>query len=308
MVRSLFMLGAIALTMVSTATAQVTFERKYPEGQRARTEVESSADQTLTLAGMAVETKTDSFIVVNSQIGQRDAEGNLKVAQKFETFQSNMELPGGITVNFDSGNANNSSDIEQLNSLLEMFRVMSESSWTLILDKSNDLVRVENEDNLESSIDETYQELFSTEYREQIAEQEMNRLPSDPIKVGESWKKTEMAKLGAGQTFEFEKTYEYVGTIEQDGRTLDKITSKTTDVTYTMEPTGNIPLEVTDSDLEVETLKGTILFDREAGSIVSSEESVKISGSMTFSVNGQVLPGSLDLVMTNNSKTEKVSE
>ena len=95
-----------------------------------------------------------------------------------------------------------------------------------------------------------------------------------------------------------EKTrYEYVGTVEEGGRTLDKIASKILSVSYMMEPNPTSPAEVTKSDLTIASSKGTLLFDRELGRTVRDTSEVRMTGDMTIKIGPMELPTKLDLTI-----------
>jgi hypothetical protein len=104
-----------------------------------------------------------------------------------------------------------------------------------------------------------------------------------------------------GQTLTLETRYEYVGTEEKGGKTLDKITLKTTKVAYAMDPNTKSPLKVKSSDLKVTASEGTILFDRQAGSIFESVSKIRIEGDMKTEINAMELPAKLDLTIENKT-------
>ena len=135
-------------------------------------------------------------------------------------------------------------------------------------------------------------------------EQSHRNLPDVLARPGESWERTETVDVGGGQTLTFRKKYEYAGTEKKGDKTLDKITSKAIEVKYSMDPNAESPLKVTKSDLKVESSDGTILFDREAGCIVEAKGKTHIKGSMTFSIQGQELPGELDLTLDTTTQLQ----
>ena len=61
------------------------------------------------------------------------------------------------------------------------------------------------------------------------------------------------------------------------------------------------PLKITDSDLKIQESGGTILFDRAAGMIVETKDKRQISGTLKCEVNGNELPGKLDLTFETSS-------
>ena len=83
--------------------------------------------------------------------------------------------------------------------------------------------------------------------------------PDKPVKPGDTWTHTSESDLGGGQTLTLETQYEYVGTEERGGQTLDKIKSKATSVSYAMEPNASSPLKIKSSELKIASSEGTIL-------------------------------------------------
>lgn len=98
----------------------------------------------------------------------------------------------------------------------------------------------------------------------------------------------------------FRTKYEYEGTVEQDGETLDKITGKVFDVNYTIN--GNPMLQVTQSDLKVTSSEIIHLFNRKLGQAVSHTSKTHIVGPLTLVINGTTLPGKVDLTMEEKSE------
>ena len=67
------------------------------------------------------------------------------------------------------------------------------------------------------------------------ANDELDQLKSEPVKTGDTWKRTKSSNLGGGQVMTFDTEFTYAGTIEKGGRTLDKITSKILSATFAFE-------------------------------------------------------------------------
>ena len=129
-------------------------------------------------------------------------------------------------------------------------------------------------------------------------------LPDKPVNKGDRWQRTRVLHAGAGQILTFETYYEYAGTMEKGGKTLDKIDSFIGGVTYTLDPNSPLPLKLLKSDLKIDSSMGSVLFDREKGQIVESTSATRITGPITFSVNGQELPAKLDLTMETGSSVK----
>ena len=132
--------------------------------------------------------------------------------------------------------------------------------------------------------------------------------PDVLLRKGEPWDRTETMDLGAGQTLTFQKQYEYLGTVEKAGRTLDKIGVKETTVSYAMEANPALPVSVSQSDLKVDSSDGTVLFDRELGRVVESHNKTHITGDLTLQANGMDIPAKLDLTLDTETEMVKPSK
>jgi hypothetical protein len=128
----------------------------------------------------------------------------------------------------------------------------------------------------------------------------MSRLPEKPVKVGDRWQRTEVMDIGSGQTLTYEVYYEYAGTVEKAGKTLDKIAILAGEVKYAVAD-GPLPFKVTSSDLKVDSSMGYLLFDRAAGLIVELNDRQKISGPLTLNINGMDLPSTVELTLESSS-------
>src|SRR5262249_42314673 len=118
------------------------------------------------------------------------------------------------------------------------------------------------------------------------------------------WQRTTTTDIGAGQTLKFDTFYQYEGTVERGGKTLDKIAFFQSTVTYDLDPNSPIPLKVAKSDLKIDSSTGTVLWDREAGQVVEKTEATHLLGPMTFSVNGMDLEGRVDLTIDTGTKQQ----
>ena len=100
----------------------------------------------------------------------------------------------------------------------------------------------------------------------------------------------------------FRIDYKYEGTIKLNGRELDRITGKVTDVAYDQEDEAPGPLKVKNSELKPVKSSVEVLFDRKLGHFIEMKSLIQIKGGMTFEANGMELPGKLDLTMENNTR------
>jgi len=307
-------IACLALFWSQTAQAQVKLEHKFPEGTKRTYKTKSKTRQVLTLMGNEIETEEDITSVTSRTVGKRRGDSSLPVEEKVESLRLALSFPGGINVNYDSSDPSVKIDNPELAFLGDVFKLISGSAYTVVLDDKNKVKAIEGtEKYLEKTetLDEKAREIVKGHFESQKLktkfEQVLQVLPDVLARSGEPWERTEVLDVG-GQTFTFRKKYEYAGTEKKGDKMLDKITSKVLEVTYKQDPDTKSLLKVKKSNLKVESSDGTILFDREAGHAVSSKGKLHIKGDMTFSVNDMELSGALDLKIDSNSELQPVGK
>ncbi len=286
------------------AFSQVALELKYPPGSKSVNETTVKTHQILTLAGMDIETKSSTFSIGTKTIGQRTDDGSLSVQEKVDVLQTEIELPGGIKIQFDSANPDKKADIAVLEPIMERLRVTFKNPITTVLDAMNKIKEVQFPEGVAESVDASNKSLFDPIKRKKAAEQARGYVPDEAVKPGETWERATEADFGSGQTMAFRVKYTYVGSIEQDGRTLDKIAGKVFEVNYSIDQ-ANAALRVAKSDLKVTESDETILFDRELGAVRQLTRKFRIEGPLTLVINGMELEGKVDLTIQENTKRQQ---
>jgi hypothetical protein len=299
MLRKTLIVSAGIILGITTATfGQVKLERKYKEGSSYSAESTNRIEQTLTIAGMETETSVDTRTVTHATIGKRDVAGMLRIQERIESLNINMGIMGQ-TYSFDSASpdAKGSSPLEILR---DVHKALAKRTTTMVLDKENRVYAIESDQDVLSSLPEEVKALakgqIDPEYLKKAANQELDSLPAEAVSPGDSWQRTEMANFGAGQIMTFQSKYTYEGTLQKEGRTLDKITTKVLSVDFTLQDSP-LPLQLKDCDLKASESEGVVLFDREQGRAVESNSTIRIVGDITFAVNNMDLPSKLDLKM-----------
>ena len=302
-------LVCLALCWAPTAQAQVKLEHKFPEGRSLKFKTTATTAQVLTIAGQEIETKSTQTVIASSKVGKKRDDSSLPVEQKVESLKIELSLPMGLSVNYDSSDPNFKVDNPQLEFLGEVFKLSAESAYTVVLDSQNKVKAIEGSEKLLEKADKLSDQAKSAvrsrlqaDALKKAFEQELRHLPDVLARPGESWERTEVMDIGSGQTLTFQKKYEYAGTEKVGDKTLDKITSKTIKAELKQDPAVDAQLKLIKSDVRVESSGGTLLFDREAGYAVSGRGSIRIKGdNMTFSFQGNEVPGSLDLTIESTS-------
>ena len=294
---------SLIAALTAPALAQVKLERKFQEGSTRTAESITRVEQKLTIAGMETETESDSRVTVKVTVGKRDDSGNIRVQEKIEGLMITTKVQGTEYV-FDSANPDKASG-SALEMLRPVHKALSGRTTTTIYDKDNKISQIEfDQDALNGLTDEVrnlVKDEVDPEKLKKVANEEIDRIPTETIKKGDAWERTSKRSLGAGQMLSATTRYTYEGEIEKDGKTLDKVTSKVLSVDLTLEDSP-LPLSIKSTDLKPADSKGEFLFDRKLGQAISSSSSVRIVGDITFVINNMELPSKLDLKMEVSSQ------
>jgi hypothetical protein len=301
----LFRRLAIVFTVVLVQTAplavaQVTLKPKIVEGATYKARQTQNVTQSLGLNGMNIETKADVAMTSHTAIGKRDAEKKLSYTTTFDSILADLNVPGG-KIKFDSANPDAKSENPNADMVLDAFRKLKDTALTITLGKDNQIASIEG---IKEGSGLAEEDLKNNH------KQNIDRLPSDPVKQGDTWERTEKMDLGQGQFFVIKRKYEYAGTAPKfptvkDSPKLDKITATDLTVEYKVKEAGAIPIKVNESDLKVASSKYTFLFDRELGRMVDEQGELQVKGTLKLSIMGTALDGTLDLkIETRNQEVE----
>jgi hypothetical protein len=300
----------MVLCFATSATAQVTLKPKYPDGRTTTVveQVKSSQSLKVTVLGMEVDQVTggEQTLTVTVVNGKRADDGSLIVKAKIDAIKAAVMMPNGVELGFDSSDPDADPPGTQFDVILDVFKAMLKSTWTTTLNQDNRVVAITGRDaafsELPTDLLNSLKAQLDPEYLKTVANDELNKLPSTPVKTGDSWERTNLVRFEAGQRFTFTTTYKYEGSIEKDGKKLEKIVFKVTGVEYDTD--ADSPLQVLESGLEVAMSKGLILFDVEVGQIVSQQSKIQLKGPLTLELNGTEIPGVLDLTIETNSRVK----
>jgi hypothetical protein len=293
----------LALLWPQTTLAQVKLEYKFPEGKKLTYKSTVKSKHVLTVADQAYETEQDEVIVTSRTAGTKRDDSSLPIEEKVESVRADFSFPGGIKLTLDSTDPNLKVDEPALAFLAEVFKLAGESRYTVVLDEQKKVKAIEGAEKLLEKADklsqqarETIRSRLEADKLKREFEQGHGNLPDVLARPGESWERTEVLDIGNGQTLTFRKKYEYVGTEKKGDKTLDKITSKVTDVDLKQEPDAPGQFKVLKGNMKVDSSDQSILFDREEGQLVSSTGKFRIKGdNMTFSIMGMELTGGQEL-------------
>lgn len=294
-----FVLSALCLfTLGGIAAADVKLQPKVMPNSKRVYQIEQKSDQILTIGPQDVVTKASTFIVQNQNAGPKLADGSVEVVEKIDVLQNEINLPGGLTFQFDSANADKKADNPALEPIADLLRLTCKNPVTVVMDAAGKVSSVRFADGVESQVGEDFRSMFDAERRKKAANQSLSYLPVDAVKPGDTWEYSLDTDLGAGQLLTVTSKVEYKGTTEVGGKTLHRMVTTPKTVSYSMDPSSKSPLKVLESELKPTDGAGEFLFDAEAGELHKSESKVRIQGSMKMEAGGQQFPGKLDLTLT----------
>lgn len=293
-----FLALSLTLLLGAPALAQVKLERKIPEGKTYTVEENAKMAQKLTIAGMDVESSSDTQATSKVTTGKRDASGQIKLEEKVGTMQLQIKAAGS-EYSFDSANPDKTGE-STLEGFRKIHQVQARRKTTKTFDKENKLLKIEYDENALNDVADEIRNLVKDQYDPEKVKKaetdEAGRLPNNAVSKGESWDHTVKTNLGAGQIFTVATKYTYDGEVEKGGRKLDKITHQIKSVEFTLEDSP-LPFTLKSSELKPSDSKGEILFDRASGMIVESKSALNVKGDLVFVINGTELPSKLELKM-----------
>jgi len=296
------LLGMLVLGTLSagSVSAQVRMTFRPAENSRQVHRLETSAKQVLTINGMEISSGTTQFIVTETTNGTRAADRTLKSAVRITHLQQELDI-NGTKLAFDSGNPDKKAEVAQLEPILDILRVIAKARYTFVYDAKNRVMKVEGTDKVLKAVSEELRpqlkDQFNSKSLAKAQNEEIARLPDKPVKPGDTWERIETMTFEAGQVMTFGVVYTYAGTLEQNGKTLHRITKKHLTVKYTQETDLPVPVKITGSMLKVVGTKGTLLYDPANNDVISSKMKVRMKGTLTLDINGQETKGDLDLTI-----------
>jgi hypothetical protein len=140
--------ASLVLCWSETAQAQVKLQYKYPEGKKLSYKRSDKTRQVLTIMGMEIESEDQKTVVVSLSVGKRRGDSNIPVEEKVESLRAELSLPGGINVTFDSKDPKAKIDEPNLAFLGEIYKLASETVFTVVLDAQNKVKAIEGSEKL----------------------------------------------------------------------------------------------------------------------------------------------------------------
>jgi len=301
--------AVIALGLSAGARAQVKLEFKQVPGTTSSKTVQK-LQQSLTINGNVLDTSTERSATTTRVVGTPAADGSVKVVDTIDALKIDLGLPGGIDIAFDSANPDAKPDNPMLAPIIDSFKVIAKSTFTLVFDKAGKLTGVESVKPggdlaaLSPAVADQIKAEFDPKKVQKETARELDLFPAVGLKKGDTWTKDDIMQLGQGQSMTFKRTYTYLGPVTEGGKSLEKIDSKATAVDYKVD--AGSPIKVPKSMLEIKSSAGTIFFDPKLGTIAKRDEKVNVVGTIDLEVMGMEFKDSkLDLTIETSTAQVK---
>jgi Family of unknown function (DUF6263) len=294
------LLSLLFVAVVAQAKGEeVNLVPRYDNGDKLVYEVETGVNQTLTLAGMNIETKVTSFEIKHKEVTDKSDDGGSKQKIYSSKVQFELSLPGGISVSFDSDNPDKESEVPQLNDMLKLLKVVSGMQITSELDNKGQLKELSVKAEGADELSDMFKSRLDPDNLKKQMKQELNTIPTKPVAPGDTWTRAEIFDAGSGQIFTYTTTYKYEGRVQEKGKTYDKVTATYAQPTFAIEAGSPLPIGSKSSDLSMEGSKSTMLLDVEKHQISQSTGETIFKGKIVLTdPNGNEIPGELDLKIT----------
>ena len=302
-------LALLLLAAPALATAQeVDLSPKYEKGNSFVFDAEVASEQTLTLAGMNIETGATVFEKRSLEILEASDTGH-KLKLTTPKMQFDLSLPGGLSVSFDSENPDKKPDASfpGIDDLLNMLKVASKMELTADVNNEGKIDELSVAADGLDTLPEAMKSYLSTDRLKPQMEQEFKRYPSDKVKPGDTWTRSEIFDAGQGQYFSYTTNYKYEGQVEEAGKKYHKITCTFEKPKFDIEAGSALPITVKSSDLSMKGSSGMMLLDDQHHQISKFESKSVFKGKLVFNdPNGNEIPGELDLTV--NVKLNRKAE
>jgi hypothetical protein len=299
--RTLFSALAIALLIGPIASAQIIIKPRVEAPGSFETKLLFNVKQNLSIMGQDIATASVRNVTAKTDVSKPASDGSVTYSTKYLTFKNKLSLPGGVELEFDA-KGKNTPQGTQLDFMLPLFTALSKSTTTIVHDKNGDILNVEVKAVGLDALDNQAKAMIGGELDSDVlkekAQSELDDFHDKPVKVGDSWESETTLDLGQGAVFKLTSTQKYIGTVQQDGKTLHQVKIKYTDVDFEQPAATPGAPAITKSDLKIITGTNTLLFDAEKGRMVSSKLNLEVSGEITLTIANMELPAKLALEIT----------
>ena len=283
-------IGLVAF--VPSATSQVTLEIKRHENSTVKARHIHKSSQTTTIAGQKGGGKHSAVMIRESVTGASSADGTLRAKTTAKTLTFKMEDGGNMLVDFDSADPNRKAPIAEVEPFYEMLRIYLKHPVTAVFNKDGTVKAVEFPDDAGRDLPEPLNKMLKSTSLNAFYDlkQQQEMLPDKAISKGDTWTRNQKVDFGAFREMSLRIDFQYEGTVKKEGRELDRISGKITDVAYVGEDWREGPGLVKNAELKPAKSSVEVLFSRKLGRYVEIKLMVQVKGELTLEADGKELP------------------
>ena len=96
--------------------------------------------------GKEIESEEDTTIVTSYTIGKRGKDASLPIEERIESFRLANSLPDGTNATTDSSDHRFKTNDPELGFLGDVFKLINETAYTIVLDGKNKVKAIEGSD------------------------------------------------------------------------------------------------------------------------------------------------------------------
>ncbi len=282
--KSLGCLVVVALLVgAAPSFGQVKLEWKLKEGDKFTVDSTSELNQKMDVSAQKLEQKLKQVAKRDFTVQKKNPDGSMILEEKVESLKFET-ADGAIGPDDKFGDK------------------LAGTSFKITVGPKGEVSKVEGIDDVVKKLageDPASQKMVRAIFQEnavkRTASEMFSFLPEKPVDKGAKWKHDMNVALGPLGTMKVQADYTYEGKDKLNDKEFDKITFTAT-ATYqaAAQNPGDLPFQITKSDLKSQEFKGTIWFDSAAGRMVQSDMNMKLVGKMSFKVGGSDVEAALD--------------
>ena len=298
----LLFIGLVAF--VPAVTSQVTLEIKHHENSTFKTRHIHKASNTTQVAGQKSGGKHSAVMIRESVTGARAADGTLRAKTTAKTLTFKFEEGGNVLLDFDSADPNRRAPIVQFEPFNELLRIFLKHPVTEVFNKDDTVKAVEFPDDVGRDLPEPFNKILKSASANVFVDlkQQQEMLPDKAISKGDTWTRNQKVDFGAFREMSLRIDFQYEGTVKKEGRELDRISGKITDVAYVGEDWREGPGLVKNAELKPAKSSVEVLFDRKLGRFVETKLLVQVKGDLTLEVGDKEMPAKVDITFESGMK------
>ena len=298
----LILFGLVAF--VPAATSQVTLEIKHHENSTVKARHIHKSSDTGQIAGQKEDGKHSVVMISESVTGARAADGTLRAKRTAKTLTFKLESKGTVVVDFDSADPNRKAPIAEVEPFNEMLRIMLKHPVTEVFNKDGTVKTVEFPEDAGRDLPEPLNKMLKSASVNCFVglKQQQEMLPDKAVSKSDMWTRNQKVDFGGLREMSLRIDFQYEGAVKKDGRELDRISGKITDVAYVGEDWRGGGALVKNAELNPAKSSVEVLFDRKLGRFVEIKLMVQAKGDLTVEAGGKELTAKVDITFEQGMK------